>query len=113
MKTREDVIGYCLAFQGVYEDHPFKDQNWTLMRCRDNKKSFAIVYEREGIFWLNLKCSPQWAGLWRETYTSVIPAYHMNKDHWNTVILDGTVPEEEIRRMIGESYDLVKPKKKK
>jgi len=45
---------------------------------------------------------------WRNAYTSVVPAYHMNKKHWNSIILDGTVPGKEIKRMIAESYDLVK-----
>ena len=50
---------------------------------------------------------PNWQLVWRNTYESVLPGYHQNKEHWNTVILDGTVPKEEIKRMIAESYDLV------
>jgi len=50
--------------------------------------------------------------LWRSTYAAVLPGYHQNKEHWNTVILDGTVPSEEIKRMIEESYDLVTSQKK-
>lgn len=46
--------------------------------------------------------------VWRETYDSVVPAYHMNKKHWNSIILDGSVPDEDIKRMIGESYDLIR-----
>lgn len=45
--------------------------------------------------------------MWRQTYASVIPGYHLNKEHWNTVIIDGSIPDEDIRRMIAESYDLV------
>ena len=56
---------------------------------------------------LNVKADPQWRDFWRSTYASVIPGWHQNKDHWNTIILDGTVPEQEIQRMIAESYDLV------
>lgn len=54
-----------------------------------------------------MKADPQWRDFWRSTYASVIPGWHQNKDHWNTIILDGTVPEQEIQRMIAESYDLV------
>ena len=54
-----------------------------------------------------MKFDPEWLDLWRQTYPSVIPGYHQNKEHWNTVILDGTVPEKEIKRMIAESYDLI------
>lgn len=54
-------------------------------------------------------CSdPEWILVWRETYDSVVPAYHMNKKHWNSIILDGSVPDEDIKRMIGESYDLIR-----
>lgn len=56
--------------------------------------------------WVNVKCEPQWRDFWRDAFASVVPAYHMNKTHWNSVILDGTIPEKDIRRMIGESYDL-------
>ena len=54
---------------------------------------------------------PQWRDFWREAYAAVIPGYHQNKEHWNTVILDGSIPDEEIRRMIAESYDLICGKK--
>ena len=53
-----------------------------------------------------MKCDPQWRDMWRQAYKSVLPAYHMNKKHWNSLILDGTIPEDDIRRMIAESYDL-------
>ena len=56
---------------------------------------------------MNVKVDRQWRDFWRETYEAVIPAYHQNKEHWNTVILNGTVPDGDIRRMIAESYDLV------
>ena len=54
---------------------------------------------------------PEWRDFWRATYSSVQPGYHQNKEHWSTVILDGTVPADEIKRMIAESYDLVVDKK--
>ncbi len=57
---------------------------------------------------VNIKCAPQWTEFWRNAYKGIIPGYHMNKKHWNTIILDGSVPRKEIERMIGESYDLVK-----
>jgi O-6-methylguanine DNA methyltransferase len=56
---------------------------------------------------LNLKVDPDNAYYWRRIYKSVIPGYHQNKDHWNTVILDGSIPEKDIRLMIAESYDLI------
>ena len=53
------------------------------------------------------KVEPEWRDFWREVYPSVIPGYHQNKKHWNTIILDGTIPVKEIKRMITESYDLI------
>lgn len=106
MTSREQVIQYCLTFLDVFEDYPFRDPGWTCMRNRRTNRIFAWIYERQGHIWVNVKCDPQWRDFWRNTYTSVLPGYHMNKEHWNSIILDGTVPEKEIQRMIAESYDL-------
>lgn len=109
MKSREDIIKFCYTLADVYHDYPF-DENWTCIRCKDNKKAFVFAYQRENNIWINIKVSPDWAEFWRNAYEYVIPAYHMNKKHWNSVILNGTIPEEDIQRMILESYDLVKAK---
>jgi predicted DNA-binding protein (MmcQ/YjbR family) len=65
------------------------------------------VNESEDIYWLNLKSDPQEAIMLRDVFPSVIPGYHMSKVHWNTVKLDGSVPEGEIQRMIDNSFNLV------
>lgn len=106
MEKREEAIAFCRTFANVYEDYPFHDDNWTVMRHNGNKKSFACIYERQGNIWINVKCNLEWRDFWRNAYSSVVPAYHMNKEHWNSIILDGTVPDNDIKRMIGESYDL-------
>lgn len=111
MLERKEVLDYGLTFPGAYLDMPFRDENWVLLRYRKNKRSFALTYERNGRIWVNVKVDPQWRDFWRNAYPSVVPAYHQNKEHWNSIILDGTVPEEEIRRMIAESYDLIRNKK--
>ena len=54
-----------------------------------------------------MKVSPEWRDLWRSTYSSVIAGWHQNKEHWNTLILDGSIPDKDVKRMISESYDLV------
>lgn len=107
MKTREEALAYALSFPKTYQEAPFHDNNWQLVRVEGSKKAFLWTYEREGYIKLNVKADPQWRDFWRSTYASVIPGWHQNKDHWNTIILDGTVPEQEIQRMIAESYDLV------
>ena len=113
MKTRKEAIAFCSKFEGVTEDYPFHDQNWTLMRHKKNSKAFACIYQRQDHIWINVKCSTEWRDFWRNAFQSVVPAYHMNKEHWNSIILDGTVPEVDVKRMIQESYDLTRPKEKK
>lgn len=112
MTTREEVLQYGLSFPDTYQDAPFHDENWQLVRVRKNKKAFLWSYERNGNLCINIKVDPEWRDFWRAAYESVLPGYHQNKEHWNTVILDGTIPEEEIKRMIAESYDLVVTKKR-
>lgn len=112
MKTKEELIAYCLTYKDVYEDYPFRDNQWAVVRHRGSRKVFAWIYTRDEKLCINLKCSPEWIELWRNAFESVGPGYHLNKKHWNTVILDGTVPEKDLKRMIGESYDLTIGKKK-
>jgi len=70
-------------------------------------KMFALVGEQEDNLRLNLKCDPDEALILRSMYEAVIPGYHMNKVHWNTVVLNDTVPEIEVKKMIDHSYALV------
>ena len=107
MKTREEALKYGLSFKNVYEEKPFHDQNWQLVRVRKSKKAFLWIYEKDGYINLNVKVDPQWRDFWRSAYDSVIAGYHQNKEHWNTLILDGSIPDKDIKRMISESYDLV------
>ena len=107
MKTREEVLKFGLSFKNVYEERPFKDQNWQLVRVKESKKAFLWIYEKDGYINLNVKVNPEWRDFWRSAYDAVIAGYHQNKEHWNTIILDGTIPDKDIKRMIAESYDLV------
>ena len=107
MMLREEVLKYGLSFPDTYRDAPFHDDNWQLIRVKGSSKTFMLVYERNGSVWVNVKVDPEWRDFWRRTYPSVIPAYHQNKEHWNTIILDGSIPEDEVKRMIADSYDLV------
>lgn len=107
MTTREDALEYGLSLPGTYQDAPFRDDNWQLVRVKGSKKAFLWTYERERKINLNVKADPEWRDFWRSAYEAVIPGWHQNKEHWNTIILDGSIPEKDIRRMIKESYDLV------
>jgi O-6-methylguanine DNA methyltransferase len=77
------------------------------VRVKGNKKAFLWTYERNGYINLNVKVNPEWRDFWRSTYKSVIPGWHQNKEHWNTIILDGTIHNDDIKRMIAESYDII------
>mgnify|MGYP003379259133 CR=1 FL=1 len=75
-------------------------------------KLIAWTYERNRYICVNVKVDPEWRDFWRNAYEAVQPGYHQNKEHWNTIILDGTIPDQEIKKMIAESYDLIVKKKK-
>lgn len=107
MQTREEALKYGLTFPDTYQDEPFHDPNWQLVRVKKSKKAFLWTYEKDGYIHLNVKVDPEWRDFWRKTYPSVVPGYHQNKEHWNTIILDGTIPREDIERMIAESYDII------
>lgn len=107
MKTREEVLSYGLSFPNSYLDAPFHDDNWQLVRVKKSKKAFLWTYERDGYININIKPDPEWRDFWRNAYKSVIPGWHQNKEHWNTVILDGSIPDKDIKKMIAESYDVI------
>lgn len=106
LTTREEALAYGLSFPDTYQEAPFHDQNWQLVRVKGSRKAFLWTYERNGYINLNVKADPQWRDFWRSAYPAVTAGYHQNKEHWNTIILDGTIPDQDIRRMIAESYDL-------
>ncbi|MCL2669443.1 MAG: MmcQ/YjbR family DNA-binding protein [Syntrophaceae bacterium] len=115
--TRQEIIDFCLTFPDAYEDYPFAeipgDGGTTVIRHRVNKKSFALIMNHHCKLYLNLKCDPIEADFLRQTFEGVIPGWHMNKEHWNTVIIGSDVPDEEIKWQIGNSYGLIKPKPRK
>ena len=105
--TRNRILEYGLSFPDTYQDAPFHDDNWQLVRYKGNKKAFLWVYEKDGFVNLNVKTEPEKAFFWRDVYSSVRPAYHQNKRHWITIVLDGSIPDKDVRLMIAESYDLI------
>lgn len=104
---------YLLSHPETWLDHPFGDE---IKVFKVKSKMFATLAigkmgkgDKEGNqdWWMNLKCDPDEAVMLREIFPSIIPGYHMNKRLWNTVILDGSIPQGEIERMIDNSFKLV------
>ncbi len=94
---------YCLGKKGVTEEFPF-DENTLVMKVMGKMFAAVDVNDFESI---NLKADPEKAVEWREQYPAVQPGYHMNKKHWNTVLMDGSLPDKLIREWIDHSYNLV------
>ena len=92
-KIREDLLNYGLTFPETYRDAPFHDDNWQLVRYKGKSKAFLWTYEKDGFININVKVDPDKAYFWRDHYKSVRPGYHQDKRHWNTVIMDGSVPD--------------------
>ncbi len=113
MRTVREAIDACLALPDAYEDYPFGLDSWAVLRHHTNQKMFASVYEREGKVWINVKAEPNWGDFWKTVYPAVVPAYHMNKLHWISIILDGSMTDEDIFHLIDDSYRLTAPKMKK
>lgn len=100
----EDFRNYCLVKKGVSEGFPF-DKTTLVFKAMD--KMFALT-DTEDDFRINLKCNPDKAIELRENYPElVLPGYHMNKKHWNTVLIDGSIPDNTLYEWIDDSYNLI------
>lgn len=99
----ETVRTWCLEKPGVTESFPF-DETTLVMKVMG--KMFALINLGENAS-VNLKCNPEKAIELREHYRAVLPGYHMNKQHWNTILLDGSVPYGKLTEWIDHSYELV------
>ena len=100
----EEARAYLLSRPEAWLDYPF-GPDVCVFKIR--KKMFATLGWEEGVGRINLKCDPDEALILRDVFAAVLPGYHMNKTHWNTVVLDGSIPKGEIERMIDNSYTLV------
>ncbi len=96
---------YLLAKPDAVEDYPF-GPDVAVIKVR-NKMFATYARQADSAARINLKCDPDEALALRDVFEAVIPGYHMNKKHWNTVILDGSIPDGELERMIDRSYGLV------
>ena len=100
----ELVRDYCLNLKGVIEDYPFDEETLTF---KVMGKIFLLASLESIPLQINLKCDPEKAVELREQYESIQPGYHMNKTHWNTVTLDGTMSRGFVEELIKHSYNLV------
>ena len=100
----ESFQAYCLTKKGVTEELPFGPET---IAYKVAGKVFALTTLDRTPFSINLKCDPEKATQLREEHDCVIPGYHMNKKHWNTVIIDGSIKDAVLREWIDHSYDLV------
>ena len=98
------IKNYLLSKLEAVEDFPFR-LDVAVFKVKD--KMFATLGMSNDLWNMNLKCDPEEAMILRDIFEAIIPGYHMNKAHWNTVILDGSVPMGEVERMIDNSYTLV------
>lgn len=101
---RDTLTAYLLEKPGAAEEYPFGEEAAVFKVAR---KMFALCMLPADPLRVNLKCDPEWAEVLRDRYEAIIPGYHMNKRHWNTVILDGSVPDEELLDLVDHSYELV------
>ena len=103
---------YCLSLDEAIEDYPFGEEPLVFKIGDERGKMFALLVRSEPAQ-ISLKCDPDRAEMLREQYPAITAGYHLNKRHWNTIVLDGSVPDEECLALIAHSYDLVRPKRRK
>lgn len=94
----------CLSFNGAVETFPFGPRTSVF---KVGEKMFALSRLDAESLQVSVKCEPRLAEALRAAHAAVIPGYHLNKRHWNTVIVDGSLPDETVGDMIEDSYDLV------
>jgi predicted DNA-binding protein (MmcQ/YjbR family) len=102
--THKEVEEYLLNMPNSKLDYPFGEQ---VAVYKVNDKMFALISERSDPLRLSLKCDPQLAETLRQKYETVLPGYHLNKKHWNTIVLSGQLEWEQVQDLIRHSYNLV------
>lgn len=112
--NKQDIIDLCLTLPNTYIDTPFSDDYESItMKHINNNKWFALIMEVNGELYLNVKTEPDYSELLRSSYNYIIPAYHMNKEHWNTIIISEKVDKCLVQELIEQSYQLTKNKSSK
>jgi predicted DNA-binding protein (MmcQ/YjbR family) len=103
----EELRDYVLSLKNVSESFPFGEDTLVF---KTNDKIFLLVSLSSSPLQFNVKCDPEKAIELREQYSCVLPGYHMNKKHWNTIIVDGTLSQSQLKNFIKDSYDLISKK---
>ena len=106
----EELRDFVLSLKNVEESFPFGEDTLVF---KTNNKIFLLVSLSSSPLQFNVKCNPEKAIELREEYSSILPGYHMNKKHWNTIIVDGTLSQSQLKSFIKDSYDLVAKKSTK
>lgn len=106
----EELRDYALSLEDVSESFPFGEDTLVF---KINKKIFLLISLSSIPLQFNVKCNPDYATELREKYPCVLPGYHMNKKHWNSVIIDGTLSKEQLKQFIKDSYLLILKRPKK
>lgn len=107
--THKEFEEFFLSFPGTWLDYPF-GEGTAVYKVGENDKAkmFAIIAGDSKPLRVSLKCDPQLALTLREKYETVLPGYHLNKKHWNTIICSGQIDDNELRDLVRHSYELVK-----
>lgn len=108
--NHQQLEEYILSFPNTWLDFPFGEETSVYKMGHKETgegKMFALVQNDSKPLRLSLKCDPQLAEVLREKYETIVPGYHLNKKHWNTILCTGQVPEDEIHDFIRLSYNLV------
>jgi predicted DNA-binding protein (MmcQ/YjbR family) len=106
----ETIRNYCLQKPNVEETLPFGPD---VIVFKVNNKVFLLLPLDTEVLQFNVKCDPELALELREQYACVLPGYHMNKKHWNTIIVDGSVSSSKIKEWIDHSYNLIAERRKR
>ena len=102
--NHKEVEEYILSMPNARLDYPFGEE---VAVYKVGDKMFALIREGKDPVQLSLKCDPELSKVLREKYTEIMPGYHLNKKHWNTLVLAGELPWEEVQALIRHSYQLI------
>ena len=110
--TKEDYIEFCREIPGALIEQPFtNDFSTYVVRRQDNRRWFGVIMVKDSRAFVNLKCDPLEADFLRGVYVGIVPAYHMNKQHWSSVYFHSDVPDELIMDLTRKSFQLTAKKK--